>query len=53
MTDDERAIRSLITTWWRASEEGDVAKVVTLMSEDVVFRTPGQPPIRDMPAVEK
>ena len=46
MTDDERAIRNLITTWNRASEEGDVAKVLTLMSEDVIFLTPGQPPIR-------
>jgi len=46
MTDDERAIRNLITTWHRASEEGDVAKVLTLMSEDVIFLTPGQPPIR-------
>ena len=46
MTDDERAIRSLLTTWNRASEEGDVAKVLTLMSEDVIFLTPGQPPIR-------
>ena len=46
MTDDERAIRNHITTWNRASEEGDVAKVLTLMSEDVIFLTPGQPPIR-------
>ena len=46
MTDDERAIRNLITTWWRASEDGDVAQVLTLMSEDVIFLTPGQPPIR-------
>ena len=46
MSDDERAIRNLITTWHRASEEGDVAKVLTLMSEDVIFLTPGQPPIR-------
>ena len=46
MSDDERAIRNLITTWHRASEEGDVAQVLTLMSEDVIFLTPGQPPIR-------
>ena len=45
MSDDERAIRNLITTWHRASEEGDVAQVLTLMSEDVIFLTPGQPPI--------
>jgi uncharacterized protein (TIGR02246 family) len=46
MSDDERAIRNLITTWHRASEEGDVAQVLTLMSEDVIFLTPGQPPLR-------
>jgi uncharacterized protein (TIGR02246 family) len=46
MSDDERAIRNLIATWHRASEEGDVAQVLTLMSEDVIFLTPGQPPIR-------
>jgi uncharacterized protein (TIGR02246 family) len=46
MTEDERAIRNLITTWHRASAEGDVATVLTLMSEDVIFLTPGQPPIR-------
>ena len=46
MTEDERAIRSLITTWMRASEKGDVRKVLTLMSDDAIFLTPGNPPIR-------
>jgi uncharacterized protein (TIGR02246 family) len=44
MSDDERAIREVIATWLRASAEGDTAKVLDLMSDDVVFLTPGQPP---------
>ena len=44
MTDDERAIRELITRWMRASAEGDTATVLTLMSDDVVFLVPGRPP---------
>ena len=46
MTDDERAIRNLITTWHKASEKGDVDRVLALMSDDVIFLTPGNPPIR-------
>jgi uncharacterized protein (TIGR02246 family) len=46
MTEDERAIRHLVTTWYRASEEGDVDKLLDLMSDDVIFLTPGHPPIR-------
>jgi uncharacterized protein (TIGR02246 family) len=44
MTDDERAIRELVETWMRASQAGDVAKVLSLMSDDVVFMVPGQKP---------
>ena len=46
MTDDERAIRNLMRTWMRASEKGDTGKVLTLMSDDAIFLTPGNPPIR-------
>jgi uncharacterized protein (TIGR02246 family) len=46
MTEDERAVRNLIATWLRASEKGDTAHVLTLMSDDVIFLTPGNPPIR-------
>jgi uncharacterized protein (TIGR02246 family) len=46
MTDDERAVRNLIGTWLRASEKGDTARVLTLMSDDAIFLTPGNPPIR-------
>lgn len=44
MTEDERAIREVIATWLRASAEGDTAKVLSLMAEDVVFLVPGHRP---------
>jgi uncharacterized protein (TIGR02246 family) len=43
---DEQAIRDLISTWLTASKSGDTDKVLSLMSEDVVFLQPGQPPMR-------
>ena len=46
MENDEQAIREMIETWLRASKAGDAEKVLTLMSDDVVFLTPGQPPMR-------
>ena len=46
MTDDEKAIRELLATWHRATAAGDVAAVLRLMADDVVFLTPGRPPIR-------
>ena len=44
MTDDERAIRELVQTWMEASRAGDTAKVLSLMTDDVVFTVPGQEP---------
>ncbi|HTH44831.1 MAG TPA: SgcJ/EcaC family oxidoreductase [Oxalicibacterium sp.] len=44
MNEDERAIRELIDTWMRASIAGDVETVLGLMTDDVVFMIPGQPP---------
>jgi uncharacterized protein (TIGR02246 family) len=43
---DEEAIRNVIETWARASMKGDLDTVLTLMTEDVVFLTPGNPPMR-------
>src|SRR5258708_32002042 len=43
---DERAIRELIATWLRASAAGDTEQVLRLMADDVVFLTPGHPPMR-------
>ena len=44
MTDDERAIRTLVSTWMSASKAGDIDTVLSLMSDDVVFMTPGREP---------
>ena len=44
MTEDERAIRELVETWMRASRAGDTATVLGLMSDDVLFMTPGREP---------
>jgi len=44
MTDDERAIRELVDTWLAASKAGDLATVLSLMTDDVVFMVPGQKP---------
>src|SRR5438045_4452506 len=44
MTDDERAIHQVVDTWMRASRAGDTATVLSLMTDDVVFMTPGRPP---------
>jgi uncharacterized protein (TIGR02246 family) len=43
---DEQQIRDLITNWLRASREKDLDQILPLMAEDVVFLTPGQPPMR-------
>lgn len=44
MNDDERAIRELVDTWMRASKAGDIATVLDLMADDVVFMVPGREP---------
>jgi uncharacterized protein (TIGR02246 family) len=44
MTDAERAIRDVVETWMAATERGDLATVLNLMTDDVVFMVPGQEP---------
>jgi uncharacterized protein (TIGR02246 family) len=44
MTDDERAIREVVATWMAATKAGDLATVLSLMTDDVVFMVPGQEP---------
>jgi len=44
MSDDEKAIRELVSTWMAASKAGDMPTVLKLMSDDVVFMTPGREP---------
>ena len=46
-TDDEKQkIREVISTWMRASADGDTERVLSLMADDVVFLVPGRPPMR-------
>lgn len=42
--DDERAIRDLVANWMEASRRGDTATVLDLMTDDVLFLTPGREP---------
>jgi uncharacterized protein (TIGR02246 family) len=44
MNRDEQAIRDLVDTWLAASKAGDLATVLSLMADDVVFMVPGQEP---------
>lgn len=46
MDHDERAIRELFSTWSRAISESDLALVLPLLDDDVVFISPGQPLMR-------
>lgn len=43
---DEQEIRQLVATWFSATKEGDTPKVLSLMSDDVVFLVCGKPPMR-------
>jgi uncharacterized protein (TIGR02246 family) len=42
--DDEQLIRELVAKWMSATESGDIATVLSLMTDDVVFLVAGQPP---------
>ncbi len=44
MSKDEQAIRAVIDQWVRASGAGDVNTMLNLLSDDMVFIVPGQPP---------
>ena len=50
---DEQAIRDLIALWHRATGDGDVETVLTLMADDVVFLVAGQPPMRGRGTFER
>ena len=45
MNTDEQQIRDLVTAWMDATKAGDVATVLSLITDDVVFLTAGQPPM--------
>ncbi|HET9607726.1 MAG TPA: SgcJ/EcaC family oxidoreductase [Nitrospira sp.] len=42
---DEQDIRDLVSAWMDATKAGEIEKVLSLMSDDVVFLMPGQPPM--------
>ena len=44
MDNDEQAIRNLVDTWMTASKAGDVATVLDLMTDDVIFMVPDREP---------
>jgi uncharacterized protein (TIGR02246 family) len=44
MTKDEREIRELVARWMAASKAGDTKTVLDLMTDDVLFMTPGRAP---------
>jgi uncharacterized protein (TIGR02246 family) len=42
---DEQQIRHLMDEWRRLTAEGNVEGLLSLLADDVVFLTPGNPPI--------
>jgi uncharacterized protein (TIGR02246 family) len=44
MDTDEQAIRDLVALWISATKAGDIATVMTLMTDDMIFMVPGQEP---------
>jgi uncharacterized protein (TIGR02246 family) len=44
MSDDEQAIRDLVQTWMDATRRADLVTVLDLMTDDIVFMTPGREP---------
>jgi uncharacterized protein (TIGR02246 family) len=53
MSSDEQAIRDLVDLWHRATAAGEVDTILGLMTDDVVFLVPGQPPMRGRSAFER
>jgi uncharacterized protein (TIGR02246 family) len=41
---DEQAIRDWLDKWLRASAAGDSETMLTMLTDDIVFLVPGQPP---------
>lgn len=53
MSRDEQAIRDVIDEWHRATNAGEVERILPLMSEDIVFLTAGNPPMRGRATFEQ
>ena len=50
---DEAAVRAAVETWHRATNVGDVDRVLSLMADDAIFLAPERPPIRGRAAFER
>lgn len=50
---DDRAIRNVIGSWYRAMEEGDVARLLSLVTPDVIVKPPGSTAISGRKALEQ
>ena len=48
MTSDEHEIRELTQAWMRATQAGDTATILSLMTDDAVFLVAGRPPMRKL-----
>jgi len=44
MQQDEKLIRELVDKWLSATRKGDLATVLTLLDDDVIFMVPGKEP---------
>ena len=44
MSSDEQKIQEVIETWFEATRDGDLPKVLSLMTDDVVFLVAGRKP---------
>ena len=44
MTNDEKAIRQLVDDWSAATKVNDLETILGLMTDDVIFMTPGSEP---------
>lgn len=53
MTGDQAAIRAVVAQWCDATREGDVDRVLALMTEDAVFLVPGHAPMQGRRAFEQ
>ena len=52
-TRDDRAIRNIIESWYRAMEEGDVVGLLSLVTNDVIVKAPGSEPISGKSQLER
>ena len=52
-TGDDRAIRKVIESWYRAIEAGDVTGLMSLVTRDVIVKPPGSTPIEGEKALEQ